>query len=146
MIRRLLQWLIYRNKDKRLITINKLKKKKLSLYSSYYSKTTIQIIKSDVVSNIILLDTILKQDFLNNEVVISDISRDDFIFTTISKWYTYNKTLIDDNDILLQWLNKSHAFIEKYNECKLEYNLRRLKPLVKHIEIIINILDKKIKP
>lgn len=146
MIKQWLYRLLYRNKDDMLITINKLKKKKINLYSSYYSTTTIQIIKSDIVSNIILLDTILNQDFLNKEVIISDISRDDFIFTTLSKWYTYNKTLIDDNDILLQWLNKSYTFIERYNECKLEYNLRRLKPLVKHIEIIINTLDKKIKP
>lgn len=130
---------------KKKTTLYKIKKirrkKKMSLYTSKFRSTNIQILDTTIDKDIELIKNILEQDISKKEVYVPDINSKQYMLLDISSWYTNSKELIEGLDTFISWLDTIEPLIKWYEEDTDSairiYNMRRLKPYVKHIETII---------
>lgn len=118
------------------------KKKKMNLYTSKFRSTRINILDTTIDKDIELIKDILRQNISKEEVYVPNINSKQYKILDISSWYTNSKELIEGIGTFILWLDTIEPLFKWYEEDSdvaiRDYNIRRLKPYIKHIETIVN--------
>lgn len=131
---------------KKKTTIDKIKKiksnKKIDLYNSKFKNSKISILNSTIDVDIENISNVLKQDINNSEVIVPNVSSGQFKIANVCSWYTNSRELIEGLEQFTNWISISESLLlwyyEDNNTVIKNYNMRRLKPYIKHIETIID--------
>lgn len=117
----------------------------INMYSIFYRNKHIDFLEKDILEYINKIKYLLMQGLETKILSINNITESSYINTSFSFWYSNNKSILDTNNELIEWLNLVKDFgnwcssaKSNFNNTYVSVNYRKLSPYYLNITNIVD--------